>query len=299
MCHQTLEHKKNTKGLNVFLTLEGTTPMIGSSRVDDQSRPEPLSEWLNRMNIDRSRGEPGAMVTYMESLMRLFVAIIHGRNEMTTAVIRSWIPPDLLYYLMKTPAIIGTRKDPGFVRFTRRVADLALALYIDNTPHEVMARFKGARIWRDVPSIAQSECLSTRLSTALEQKIDWNSFEPLKELAVEYLSQYHWQSGTEVDSNHMVLVMLKIVYSLTLHGFWPPHEMTDKRYMSRDPADGEVNLFASQRGENRVSLIQVLLNLLDGRQDVQGLFSVAQGHPQVSWGKGGRVGLRSKWSSLV
>ena len=51
-------------------------------------------------------------------------------------------------------------------------------------------------------------------------------------------------------------------------------------------------MHASPRGdtdslddEKKVSLIQVLLHLLDGRKDVQGLFTKSQGHPQVSCGE--------------
>ena len=210
------------------------------------------------------KNEGPHLVTYLESLMSLFIAIAQGRNEMTSALLRDWMPLDLLYSIMSDPVIVGTRQTPGHMRFTRRIVDLVRVLYVDNAPHVVMARFKAVRIWDNVDKTAEAGGLSSRLTTVLEQAIDWASFDQFKELIISFISMYDAQSGTEIEANHMVSGMLQLVHSLILHGFWPYSEIR-----------------AASAG--RESLVTVLLRSIDGRADVQGPMAGAQVGDACVW----------------
>lgn len=125
---------------------------------------------------------------------------------------------------------------------SQRYWQVAIYLYIDHEPNDVMAHVGQVRIWDDVKTVAEDMGLSSRL---MSDKDHWARFDDLKEYIVAVVPQFVIQTATEVVENKLMVALMRMIFSLMQLGFYETDELVD--------------------------LMPILLDFIDGSQDKIGL----------------------------
>ncbi|KAL1529829.1 hypothetical protein AB1Y20_000761 [Prymnesium parvum] len=201
----------------------------GQKRPSLQGQTEmPIGEWL--------QSAPSDDVKYFEHCIALFSSMVEGRNLVTTQLIKQQMPYDMVLKVVTDSSIYN---DPKFVSVCAGFVGLIRRLYIDNEPHELMARLKTVRIWKNVQTAAESMQLSTRLTMKVDT--DFDQFDELEHFCISHISKFVVQDARKVGQNQMVIELLKVLFDLISYGFVTSNEL--------------------------IPMMPVFLALLDGRDD--------------------------------
>lgn len=130
-------------------------------------------------------------------------------------------------------------------------------LYIDNEPHELMARLNSIRIWKNIETAAESMRLSTRLT--MGKGIDFERFEELEDFTMSHVRNFVQQDAREIGKNLLVIQLLRLLMAMIQMGFVTTFEL--------------------------VPMLPVLLGILDGREDVVGENAEAEERYQIKRNK--------------
>ena len=190
-----------------------------------------LAEWLQKT-------KPSTRA-YFEHCIELCAMLVNGRNLKNAPCVQRLLPYELVEAAI-TNKVLNDRYLPVVSDFI----EVAMHLYVDHEPHELMTRVKVVRIWANIDKAAESGKLSSRLTTKL--RLDWSRFDNLKAHLLAYISRFHHQTGTQVVENRMVLLLLQCCYHLLRCGFYKSAEV--------------------------VTIIPTLVAVLDGTSDKVGLW---------------------------
>ncbi|KAL3918330.1 MAG: hypothetical protein SGPRY_006054 [Prymnesium sp.] len=235
----------------------------------------PLDEWLKTAGSET--------IKYFERCAALFSAMVEGRNQFTSALIKKHMPYEMLLALVKNPAISNDLKnasisaefvgkpDQSFevdfsfdsslslrtLVMSAALSGLIRHLYIDNEPHELMARLNSIRIWKNIETAAESMRLSTRLT--MGKGIDFERFEELEDFTMSHVRNFVQQDAREIGKNLLVIQLLRLLMAMIQMGFVTTFEL--------------------------VPMLPVLLGILDGREDVVGENAEAEERYQIKRNK--------------
>lgn len=186
---------------------------------------------------------------YFEALTSLYAALVRGRNLKVTPVLQRLLPYNLVCRVICDEALHTQHLD-----CSRQFVCIARDLWVNNDiyspagsireAHPTMVYVKTVRVWTRVPEIARKGVLSSRYNLSIDASPDWTQFNELKTFAISFISRHPSQKATMIQTNFMILELVKLMHALVLTGFFRSSELVD--------------------------VIGPLLSLLDGRHDTTG-----------------------------
>lgn len=215
-----------------------------------------LAEWLLV-----TEPETGA---YFAACCSLYASLVRGRNLRVTPTMQRLLPYDLVLAIVHDPRLNETALD-----VCRQFVTIARDLYVSNDlygprdaasgvahiaeAHPKMVIVKSVRKWAEVADLSDAKQLSSRFNLDRRSKEpgstvvvpDWTRFDGLKRYILSFLSNFTKQNAMQIKENLMVLELTRLLHDLLYTGFYRSREVPD--------------------------IVQPMLQLLDGREDVVGL----------------------------
>ena len=164
---------------------------------------------------------------YFVQQIRLFASLVRGRNVRTTPPMQALLP----YPLIAT-AISDARLRRHHLDVATTFVMLARTAWVDNDvyanvapsvpdvsgtfanasggrlaavrePHRKMVYVKTVRVWSRVLQISQDRMLSSRYNLSNASAPDWEQFDQLKQVALDWIAQHPVQNATQIGANTM------------------------------------------------------------------------------------------------
>ena len=203
-----------------------------------------LNEWVHKTAPETLR--------YFERSIDLFGDLCDGRNLRNTPFVRGRLPYELIFAAVQDEKLS--------MELRSKFMGLLRDLYIDSEPHEEKVELRLVRQWDAVDqekgrtrAISRSQADPSKGPPAV---VDPHKFDALRGFIGRFLAPYFAEGGagqvaTQVETNTMILEVIKVLYHLLRCGFYPYDEI---------PA-----------------LCRSMLHMLDGKNDTTGLENEREG----------------------